>query len=71
MMWVRDVFVFCACIIPQALAIAFRTRCWEELNRKRNLLTDGMCQRINQGQQGWQTNQADDWVYYPQQYGMR
>ncbi|KAI9484393.1 retinol binding protein receptor-domain-containing protein [Zychaea mexicana] len=51
-----------------AHAVGFTTQCWEKLNGKANLLKDGLCQQINQDDDGWQTYQSDDWIYYPQQY---
>ncbi|KAF7724070.1 hypothetical protein EC973_001403 [Apophysomyces ossiformis] len=35
---------------------------------KQNLLQDGQCHQINQLQDGWQTRESDDWMYYRQQY---
>lgn len=35
------------------------------------MFQDGICQQINQiNGSGWRTQQDDDWIYYPQQYGI-
>jgi hypothetical protein len=34
------------------------------------MFEDGVCQQINNLTGGWQTLGANDWIYYPQQYGM-
>jgi len=35
------------------------------------MFQDGICQQINQiNGSGWRTQEDDDWIYYPQQYGM-
>lgn len=35
------------------------------------MFQDGVCQQINQiNDSGWKTQEADDWIYYPQQYGI-
>jgi hypothetical protein len=34
------------------------------------MFEDGTCQKINKlNNSGWSTLEADDWIYYPQQYG--
>lgn len=41
---------------------------------KQNMFQDGACQQINQINNtqgvGWRTQEDDDWIYYPQQYGI-
>ncbi|ORY95498.1 retinol binding protein receptor-domain-containing protein [Syncephalastrum racemosum] len=63
-----SVFLFLVLKVYGVTADAFATQCWEALNGKQNLFTDGLCRQINQAPGGWQTYQTDDWVYYEQQY---
>ena len=40
------------------------------LRSKENMFVDGSCQQISMlSNRGWRTQEADDWIYYPQQSG--